>query len=372
MLFATARPGLLLSLALAVLASGPRLAAAYTITASAGANGSISPGGSVQVPAGGNQTFNVDPASGYRIASVLVDGVDQGPVCTYTFGSVAANHTIAASFNAPGRYTLTASAGAGGSISPAGPVAVAAGASQTFTIAAASGYRILAVAVDGANQGAIATYTFANVQANHSIAATFASTTQAGKVISIDFAGTGTAMASGDQAGVYPRTHWNQAQGAAQATPQALVDETGAATGATVAWKASGSWNLPGSPGTGDARMMSGYLDTWGANTTVTVAGLPANAGGYSVLVYADGDNGSATRSGVYQISGSGITTASIKLIDPTGANFAGNYAQANGTNGNYVVFNLNATGFTLTAIPSTSSDAYPRAPVNGIQIVPK
>ena len=70
-------------------------------------------------------------------------------------------------------YAITASAGAGGSISPAGAVSVGAGASQAFTITPNSGYVISQVAVDGTNQGAMGTYTFTNVAATHTIAATF-------------------------------------------------------------------------------------------------------------------------------------------------------------------------------------------------------
>ena len=172
-------------------------------------------------------------------------------------------------------------------------------------------------------------------------------------------------------AGVYPRANWNSAQGAVQGTPQALVDETGAATGATLAWSASGVWSLPATGASGDLHMMAGYLDAVGANTIVRVAGLPANAAGYDVLVYADGDNGSATRAGIYQVSGSGVATTNIKLTDPANTNFTGSYQQASGSSGNYVRFTVTATAFNLTAIPSTSSDGYPRAPINGIQIVP-
>ena len=61
--------------------------------------------------------------------------------------------------------------------------------------------------------------------------------------------------------------------------------------------------------------MMKGYLDTGsGGATTVTVAGLPAGA--YDVYVYADGDNGAASRTGSYRISGAGITTTTINLTD--------------------------------------------------------
>ena len=62
----------------------------------------------------------VTPDPGYHIADVLVDGVSVGAVSTsYTFTNVTANHTIAATF-AIDTFTITASAGANGSISPSG------------------------------------------------------------------------------------------------------------------------------------------------------------------------------------------------------------------------------------------------------------
>ena len=70
----------------------------YFITATAGANGSISPSGSVGVVAGDDRTFNINPNSGYQVADVLVDGVSMGAITTYTFYSVAADHTIEATF----------------------------------------------------------------------------------------------------------------------------------------------------------------------------------------------------------------------------------------------------------------------------------
>jgi hypothetical protein len=118
--------------------------------------------------------------------------------------------------------------------------------------------------------------------------------------------------------------------------------------------------------------MMRGYLDTVGATTTVTVSGLPADSAGYAVYVYADGSNGPATRTGAYQISGTGITTTSVNLTDAANTDFSGTYTQGNNSAGNYVKFTITANGFTITATPGASTDAYPRAPVNGIQIVPQ
>ena len=74
------------------------------------------------------------------------------------------------------KYTITAAAGEGGSITPAGEVSVKEGASQTFTITASEGYAIADVLVDGQSVGAVDSYTFENVTANHTIAAVFTRT----------------------------------------------------------------------------------------------------------------------------------------------------------------------------------------------------
>ncbi len=80
----------------------------YTITATAGANGSISPSGLVNVNFGANQSFTITPNAGYNVADVLVDGISVGAVTSYTFTNVTANHTITASFVLGGIPLLTA------------------------------------------------------------------------------------------------------------------------------------------------------------------------------------------------------------------------------------------------------------------------
>ena len=70
----------------------------YAIVSSAGAGGSIAPLGSTPVGCGASQGYTITPAAGYQIADVVVDGVSQGPVPTYSFSSVGAGHTIDASF----------------------------------------------------------------------------------------------------------------------------------------------------------------------------------------------------------------------------------------------------------------------------------
>ena len=70
----------------------------YTITATAGANGSISPSGAVRVAAGGSQTFTISPSSGYVIDTLKVDGLEVTATTSYTFSEVNSNHTIEVNF----------------------------------------------------------------------------------------------------------------------------------------------------------------------------------------------------------------------------------------------------------------------------------
>ncbi len=146
----------------------------YTITATAGSGGSISPSGAVIVQSTTNQTFAITPNACFGVADVLVDGVSVGPVTTYTFTNVNNDHTIDASFVALGPYTITASAGANGAIAPNGPTVVNCGANQAFTITPDACYHVSGVLVDGSSVGAVTTFTFSNVTANHTIAASFA------------------------------------------------------------------------------------------------------------------------------------------------------------------------------------------------------
>ena len=78
----------------------PDVLQTFTITSSAGGNGSISPTGTFSLTEGQSKTFTISPKSGFHIDGVLVDGVFKGTTSTYTFQNLSANHTIAASFAA--------------------------------------------------------------------------------------------------------------------------------------------------------------------------------------------------------------------------------------------------------------------------------
>ena len=66
----------------------------YTIKATAGAGGSISPSGSVSVREGRDQTFTITPDKSYAVANVKIDGKSIGAVKSYTFENVSRTHTI--------------------------------------------------------------------------------------------------------------------------------------------------------------------------------------------------------------------------------------------------------------------------------------
>ena len=149
-------------------ANGP-----YTISATAGAGGSISPSGSVPINHGASQGFSISANPGYHIADVLVDGVSQGVVPSYTFTVVTSDHTISGFLPLTPIRSLLPQGLMGVSILP-GSVSINHGADQTFTIAADPCYHIQGVSVDG---GALtpppAAYTFTNVTADHTISTTF-------------------------------------------------------------------------------------------------------------------------------------------------------------------------------------------------------
>ena len=142
------------------------------ISASAGAGGSISPNGTVKVKYGEDKTFTITPNEGYEIQSVTVDGQNKGKITSYTFEDVKEAHSISASF-VKKQFNITASAGAGGSISPNGTSTVSYGDSKTFTITPTQGYKVKSVVVDGTNKGELTTYTFNNVKGTHTISVTF-------------------------------------------------------------------------------------------------------------------------------------------------------------------------------------------------------
>ncbi|MBN1818911.1 MAG: dockerin type I repeat-containing protein, partial [Sedimentisphaerales bacterium] len=72
----------------------------YIISATAGAGGYIDPAGDSTVTHGGEITYYIGAEANYHVEDVLVDGLSIGPVETYLFSSVTADHVIEAVFSA--------------------------------------------------------------------------------------------------------------------------------------------------------------------------------------------------------------------------------------------------------------------------------
>lgn len=71
----------------------------YTITATSGENGTITPSGVTEYDCNATSTYTITPNEGYEITDVLVDGISVGAVDSYTFSSLNSDHTISVTFN---------------------------------------------------------------------------------------------------------------------------------------------------------------------------------------------------------------------------------------------------------------------------------
>lgn len=151
----------------------PDVPQVHSIEATSTAGGTVSPSGSVQVPHGGSMSFAFIPYAGYELDEVHVDGQPHAEAAEkgmHRFDNVVHDeHAVHAVFKAktagPDDPVVTATAGAGGSISPAGAVRVARGASQTFSFIPDAGFAVDSVTVNGSTFAfSDASYTLADVQ----------------------------------------------------------------------------------------------------------------------------------------------------------------------------------------------------------------
>jgi hypothetical protein len=175
----------------------------YTINASAGSGGSINPSGNITKNAGDNQAFTASPSANYVVNQWLVDsGVVQTGGGSYTLYNIQAGHSVQVTFTyAPTQYTISASAGSGGTISPSGDFAKSAGSDQTFTAYPNTSYMVNQWLVDGGVvQTGGASYTLYNIQAGHSVQVTFTlgvSVTVQGNPSGVSFTVDGTTYTTG-------------------------------------------------------------------------------------------------------------------------------------------------------------------------------
>lgn len=159
----------------------------FSITATAGANGTVAPLSEV-VNYEGSQLFTASPATDYEVDKWTLDGADiQTGGNTYTLSNITATHTVAVSFKIT-TCTVTTSAGANGTVTPLIAV-VNYNGSQLFTATPDIGYEVNEWFVDGSGvQTGGNTYTLSNITVAHTVAVTFSSIvfSISGYVVEID------------------------------------------------------------------------------------------------------------------------------------------------------------------------------------------
>lgn len=136
--------------------------------------GKVVPSGEVKVRPGSSLKVSILLNPGFEIEDFKVDGKSVGKVTEYTIENIQKSVDISISVikNVDG-YTIKASAGNGGKISPSGDVKIEKGKDATFAFSANSGYAVSDVTVDGKKVVASGSYTFKAVSENHTISVSF-------------------------------------------------------------------------------------------------------------------------------------------------------------------------------------------------------
>jgi hypothetical protein len=148
----------------------------YTITPSAGVNGSISPQVVQTVVSGSSISFIATPSTGYAVNQWLVDGsAVQNGGTGFTLSNVHGNHTVSVTFNIVGAaYLVTPSAGSNGAINPITPQSVPSGGSVGFEATPLPGYGVSQWLVNGnLAQNGGNSFTLSGVSANDTVQVTF-------------------------------------------------------------------------------------------------------------------------------------------------------------------------------------------------------
>lgn len=144
----------------------------YTIYAFAGPHGTISPAGTIVAEWNTTLTLTITPDENYSIADVKVDGISVGPVTSYTFTSITANHNITADFESSTGYFFINVISSHGSPTPS--TNVRAGGTLEVSVTPSEGdanhrWICTGYSIDGSAPISGTAHTFINVQENHTI-----------------------------------------------------------------------------------------------------------------------------------------------------------------------------------------------------------
>jgi len=153
----------------------------FSVTASAGTNGKIAPAGTFDLEYGGNKSFLFSPNEGYHVSKVLIDGKTDAAAAAsgmYTMSNIRDDHTIRVEFE-KNTYTVTATAGEGGAITPEGVSAAIYDDTIIYTVTADKGSYIKDIKLDGisvdkfTSSSTTYTYPLRSIHKNHTISAEF-------------------------------------------------------------------------------------------------------------------------------------------------------------------------------------------------------
>jgi hypothetical protein len=152
----------------------------YIITATHGAYGTITPAGDIDVDHGASQSFYFTPVTGYQVAQVLIDGIENPAAALagfFTFANITEGHTIHVTFTIK-IFTITTTFSPGGNVYPAGIQYVEYNThSPIFVFNPDPGYIVKQAIIDGVNDPLAVfngEHRFLNVDANHTIYVVFA------------------------------------------------------------------------------------------------------------------------------------------------------------------------------------------------------
>ncbi len=146
--------------------------ATFSVVASAGLGGTICPTGERLLSWGEDLTVQIAADEGYEIADVTVDGSSVGAVSSCTFSDVRTDHEILVTFE-PEKFTVKATSGPGGSVSPNGIQVVSWGEDLTIDVLPCEGFVLSSLTVDGGIRNGVSQVIFENIRADHELEALF-------------------------------------------------------------------------------------------------------------------------------------------------------------------------------------------------------
>ena len=144
----------------------------FTISATAGSGGSISPQGVTRVVYGSTPSYSISPNIGFIIDSITLNGNKIPNINNILLDSVKANQILSVTFKLQ-TFTISSSAGIGGTISFAGDSILNYNANMLYRITPNIGFTIDSLLIDDILQSNTTNYLFNNIASNHRIRVTF-------------------------------------------------------------------------------------------------------------------------------------------------------------------------------------------------------